>query len=147
MVPADAEGEVEVIQQACAIPFRRRAGALEFCLITSLSKGRWIFPKGIVDPGETLEETAAKESLEEAGLHGSVVGAPLGRYEDAKWGARLEVTGVLLAVARCDEHWLEADQRQRRWAPAREALSLLARPEMRRLATAAIDRLATDGEA
>lgn len=137
--------EPEVIPQACAVPFRRRDGELEFCLITSLSKGRWIFPKGIIDPGETLAETAEKESWEEAGVAGRVVGPPLGRYDDAKWGATLDVTGVLLEVTRTEDDWLEARQRERRWVPASESLELLSREEHRRLAEAAIERLTTHG--
>jgi len=52
------------IAQACVIPFRRDGDEIVFCLITSLKKKRWIFPKGIIDPGETPEETALKEALE-----------------------------------------------------------------------------------
>ena len=74
------------IAQACVVPYRRRDERIEFCLITSLKKKRWIFPKGIVDPGETVEEAALKEAFEEAGLHGRILGDPIGKYEDSKWG-------------------------------------------------------------
>ena len=57
---------------------RCRNGQYEFCLITSLRKGRWGFPKGITDPGETHVETALKEADEEAGLRGRIVGDSLG---------------------------------------------------------------------
>ena len=79
----------ETIHQVCVIPFRRQDDQLQFCLITSLKKQRWIFPKGIIDPGETYRESALKEALEEAGLRGQIVGEPLGHFFDAKWGARL----------------------------------------------------------
>ena len=51
------EGKSPILQ-ACAIPFRRNGGQYEFCLITSLRKGRWGFPKGIIDKGETHIEAA-----------------------------------------------------------------------------------------
>ena len=101
---------------------------MEFCLITSLKKQQWIFPKGIIDPGETCEETALKEALEEAGLHGQIVGEPLGTFEDAKWGCRLLVTVLLMEVSRCDESWQEADVRQRCWADPEQTAKLISKP-------------------
>src|SRR5439155_526663 len=41
--------------------------------------GAYVFPKGHVEPGESLEETAIREALEETGLHTRVV-APLGTH-------------------------------------------------------------------
>ena len=38
--------------------------------------GAWAFPKGHVEPGETLEQTAVREVQEETGVRASVV-APL----------------------------------------------------------------------
>jgi 8-oxo-dGTP pyrophosphatase MutT (NUDIX family) len=37
---------------------------------------QWVFPKGHIEPGETLEETAVREVREEAGVEARVV-APL----------------------------------------------------------------------
>lgn len=73
--------QTTAIDQACAIPFRSVARQLEFCLITS-SSGRWLFPKGFIDPGETFVEAALKEAAEEAGVHGRVLGDPVGLVQD-----------------------------------------------------------------
>jgi 8-oxo-dGTP pyrophosphatase MutT (NUDIX family) len=135
------------IPQVCVVPFRHTFGGWEFCLITSLSKGHWIFPKGIIDPGETYVEAALKESCEEAGLYGRIVGPPLGQYQDAKWGAALQVSVVLMEVTRCAERWAEADQRQRRWASAEESLRLLYRREHQRFLREACQRLLAGGPA
>jgi phosphohistidine phosphatase len=103
------------ILQASAIPFRLRDGVWELCLITSTRSGAWGFPKGVIDSGETAEETALKEAHEEAGLSGTIVSRSLGRYRYDKWGAELDVDVFLMAVETCDKEWHEMDLRQRRW--------------------------------
>ena len=113
-------------QQAAAIPFRQRQGAVEVCLITTLKAGRWAVPKGFIDPGETAAETAVKEAREEAGLHGRVVGGPVGYYDISKAGGRYRVAVHLMRVDRVDDAWEEQSVRKRRWATVRDAKQLLA---------------------
>ena len=130
----------ERIRQACVIPFRRLRSGTMFCLITSLNKRRWIFPKGCVDGDESVQETALKEAFEEAGLYGRVIVPPLGRYVDSKWGAILDVTVMLMEVERIDDVWQE-DMRVRCWTDGKEALRLLARPELRKMLRRGIRQL------
>ena len=113
-------------QQAAAIPFRHREGAVEICLITTVQAGRWTIPKGFIEPGDTAPETAVKEAREEAGLHGRVVGGPVGYYDIAKQGGRYRVAVYLMHVDRVDDAWEEQSLRQRRWVPVRRAEKLLA---------------------
>jgi phosphohistidine phosphatase len=129
------------LSQASAVPYRMSEAGPEFCLITSLSSGRWGFPKGLIDPGETPTETALKEALEEAGLHGQIVGEPLGEYQYAKWGTSLSVTVFLMEVTHCDTTWLEADRRQRLWVTAPQAAGMLDRRYLARLLNQAVKRL------
>lgn len=117
------------IDQACAVPFRTSVQQIEFCLITS-STGRWKFPKGYVEPGETFVEAALKEAFEEAGLHGHVVGDPIGYYEIEKKGCPRNVIAFLMEVVRIDDVWKEAKIRKRRWATAEEARDLVSEPEL-----------------
>lgn len=131
------------VPQACVIPFRRVGEDISFCLITSFDKRRWIFPKGFVDGDESLEQTGLKEAFEEAGLHGRVVGQPLGQYVYSKWGIVLDVTVLLMEVERADGTWLEG-HRLRRWATGKEALTLLGKPELREMLRRGIRRL-TEG--
>ena len=140
-----AVGRTESVLQATAIPYRWRNGRLEFCLITSLQKGHWAFPKGVIDPGETSAETALKEAREEAGLDGEIVSEPLGGYDYAKWGKNLSVTVRLMQVTDENLDWQEAGQRQRRWASADEARELIARPELRELLDVAVERIRVNG--
>jgi 8-oxo-dGTP pyrophosphatase MutT (NUDIX family) len=116
------------IQQASAIPFRLSGEGPEVCLITSLRSGAWGFPKGAIEPGETTEEAALKEAFEEAGLHGRIASASLGRYRYEKWGNTLEVDVFLMAVETCCAEWQEMELRQRRWV----ALSNLTQFDIRR---------------
>ena len=53
------------------IVYRRRQGVAEVALIRV--RKRWCLPKGQVEEGETLEETALREVREETGLKGKVV--------------------------------------------------------------------------
>ena len=127
--------------QASAVPFRLSDDGAQFCLITSLASGRWGFPKGVIDPGETPIETALKEAYEEAGVRGQIVGEPLGQYRYAKWGAMLTVTTFVMEVEACEAAWPEADQRIRHWATADEAARLLDRRHLARLLRWAVARL------
>ena len=113
-------------QQAAAIPFRIRDGTVEICLITTVKAGRWTVPKGFIDPGETAAAAAVKEAREEAGIHGRVVGGPVGYYDITKLGGRYRVAVYLMHVDRVDDAWEEQALRQRRWTSVRHAAKLLA---------------------
>ncbi len=139
MKPADSSP----LLQAAAIPYRLREGRPEFCLITSIRRGTWGFPKGIVDPGETASETALKEAEEEAGLHGRIVGEPLGAYQYDKWNTTLQVTVYLMEVTAADDDWEEADLRSRTWHRADEARAAIQRRELRKLLDVALQRIPT----
>lgn len=121
-MPASASGAEE---QAAAIPFRRLDDLLEICLITTRNRRRWSLPKGFIDRGDTAPVTAQKEAREEAGVHGRVVGSPVGYYEIRKCGVRYTVAVYLLHVSRVDAQWDEQDLRERRWVTADEAARLL----------------------
>ncbi len=53
--------------------------AFEFLLVQTRG-GRWIFPKGGVEPGLTHAQSAALEAFEEAGVHGRMEEIPFARY-------------------------------------------------------------------
>ncbi len=52
-----------------AVIFRKEDGKTKFLLIRNKRSAHWGFPKGHIEPGETEEETAIREVLEETGLH------------------------------------------------------------------------------
>jgi phosphohistidine phosphatase len=120
------------LPQASAVPYRMRGGTPEYLLITS-HKGNWIFPKGIIDPGETPEGTALKESLEEAGIGGRIVGPPFASYTYEKWDSLCEVSVFLLEVDSEDPQWLESSERQRAWFRYEDALAVVKGKKLARI--------------
>ena len=112
-------------QQAAAIPVRRHDGNLQICLIRRQNAATWGVPKGLIDPGETPEETALKESWEEAGLRGRVIGSAIGTYTYEKWGITFSVAVFVMEVLATEDTWEEADFRERRWTSFAAAPSLL----------------------
>lgn len=56
-----------------AVVFRKEDGEIKYLLIRNKRSAHWGFPKGHVEPGETKEETAIREVLEETGLNINVL--------------------------------------------------------------------------
>lgn len=129
------------IRQACAIPYRRHGERVEVCLVTSMKKGRWIFPKGVVEYGETHAEAALKEAWEEAGLRGRITQPPLGAYLRKKWGAALAVKCYLMQVERQFERWPEVDVRNRCWIDVKDLDVGALSPEQRTMFALALKAL------
>src|SRR5436190_8060434 len=64
-----------VVSQGGAIVFRTDGGSVRLLLVRSKKDPRlWVFPKGHIDPGETTAETAVRETHEEAGVTGELLG-------------------------------------------------------------------------
>ncbi|MBR5521390.1 MAG: NUDIX domain-containing protein [Oscillospiraceae bacterium] len=56
-------------EKSCgAVVFREKDNNVQILLIRHLNGGHWAFPKGHVEKGETEEQTALREILEETGL-------------------------------------------------------------------------------
>ena len=67
-------------ESAGTLLYRRGAGgALEVLLVHASGnynrKAPWGIPKGLVDPGETPEQTARRETLEETGVVAGALGS------------------------------------------------------------------------
>jgi phosphohistidine phosphatase len=125
MARANGWGAPLTKQQAAAIAVRRKNGVFEVCLIRRKGSDGWGIPKGSVDPGDTLEETALKEAWEEAGISGRLIGEAIGSYEYEKWSATLEVAVYLMEVLKQQAAWQESSFRERRWTSFEDAASLL----------------------
>lgn len=61
-------------ERSCgAIVYRIINGELRYLLIKNKRSAHWGFPKGHVERGETSEQTAKREVLEETGIHISII--------------------------------------------------------------------------
>ena len=132
-------------EQASAVPFRFGETGLEILLVTSISSGAWILPKGLVDPGNTPARAAEIEALEEAGVIGSACPEPVAVYEFDKGVCRIRMQVFSLRVEQVLETWLECKLRRRRWVSVDEAKRLVEDPRIRLALDRFVDSL-QDGE-
>ena len=132
-----------VVHAAGAIPWRERDGRLEVALIHRPRYRDWSWPKGKLDPGESLPAAACREVAEETGTP-VVLGVPLPtlRYRMPD-GARKEVRYWAARVATdADAAALDARDLVHRaplteiddvvWVSAPTATDLLSRPTDRK---------------
>ena len=103
-----------------SIPFDVNADAVALLFVTSQTRGRWIFPKGLAKAGETHAQTCAREAYEEAGVRGKVyenfpITVSINKQTPEGMQA-VPVTYYPLFVEEQSEEWPEASKRERHWA-------------------------------
>ena len=78
------------VRAAGGVVWRLVDDRLEVVIVHRPHRQDWSLPKGKVDPGETIEQTARREVAEETGLE-CVLGAPLGttHYFDSKQRSKI----------------------------------------------------------
>lgn len=135
---AGLEHGPELLKQAAALAWLPRGSQRTFVVVTSRRTGRWVFPKGNIDPGMTPAEAAAQEAQEEAGVVGLAKRRRIGRFRTVKirpptyWDVEVELYPV--KIDRVLDDWLEMGQRDRRFVTLEEAKDLLTDPAMVKLA-------------
>ena len=122
---------MRVIAQAGGIVFRGHDRDVSILLVTSKKvAGNWIFPKGHVEPGETAAAAALRETHEEAGVDGELLG-PVGDPLEFDWGVRQY--RVQYFLIRATSEFKATDGRSREWLPFDEAVARLTDASTRRL--------------
>jgi phosphohistidine phosphatase len=131
--------------QASVIPYRIQDGKPQILVIMSNQKKHWGVPKGISDPGQTLQESAAQEALEEAGAKGEVGTLPLGSYTYKKWGAKCLVHVYPMAVSHLlpESAWQES-HREREWLSPQQAIERIKHKQLRPMIKALVKQLQKD---
>lgn len=128
--------------QSSVIPYRIKNDVPEILVVMSSQKKHWVVPKGIGDPGLTLQESAAKEALEEAGVEGEVDSQPLGSYSYEKWGAVCTVHVYSMQVTHMlSESVWEENHRGREWMSPNDAIERVRQAELKPLIEALVERL------
>jgi phosphohistidine phosphatase len=130
--------------QSAVLPFRVDGGSLEFLLITSRRKKRWVLPKGVVELQLAPADSAAKEALEEAGIEGRVSEEPIGRYQYEKWDGTCSVEVFSMAVETAHDSWPES-YRDRCWVGPTDAAARVSEPELKRIILEFADTFQTGG--
>lgn len=120
-----------IIQQAGSIVVRTDGKEPQVLLVTARRNPRnWIFPKGHIEKGETPEQAALRETKEEAGVVGKLLG-PAGVLEYGFLGAKARVEYFLVRFMK--EAGPPEDGRQRAWYTLDQALDRLNYKNTRKL--------------
>ena len=125
---------------AGAIVFRlTRGGPPRYLLVEANgNRGRWVFPKGHLEDGETAVDTALREVTEEAGVRARAI-RKLRRVAQRQEGKRISITYFLMVYA---GRGRPLDKRRVRWLGLDEALEALDLEKSRRVLRSA-NRLVT----
>ena len=117
--------------QSAVIPFKKTDQGLRVLVIGSSKRKHFVVPKGIHEPGFSAQDSAAKESLEEAGVMGPVSEGTIGSYTYPKWGAECTVTVYAQQVDEIlpEPQWQER-HRGRQWMAPKEAAALVKQSEL-----------------
>ena len=122
---------MHVIAHAGGIVFRGHDRDVSILLVTSKKvAGNWIFPKGHVERGETEAAAALRETHEEAGVDGELLG-PVGDPLEYGWGFRRY--RVQYFLIRATAEFKASDGRTIAWLPFDEAVARLSDEGTRRL--------------
>lgn len=113
---------------AGGVVYRTVDDRIEIALVHRRSPALWALPKGTPDAGETIEETATRETREETGLEATIE-RPLRsiRYFFVRGSTRFNKTVHFFLMratgGSTDAHDAEFDEV--RWVPLDEALAIL----------------------
>jgi 8-oxo-dGTP pyrophosphatase MutT (NUDIX family) len=116
----------------------RREGGPQVCLIRPVGRRVWGLPKGGVENGETLAQTAVREVAEETGIDG-VVDDTLGSIDYSFYSRELNnrihktVHYYLMHATGGDTADHDHEVSEARWVGLREALRLMTYPNEREM--------------
>jgi len=112
---------------AGGVVVRVDGGPRHYLLVRGRRSRAWVFPKGHVEAGESLEQAALREVAEEA----SVSAAVLGRIADTTYRVGQERVSVAYFVVRYTGELPGGEGRERRWWSHREARNVIGYDNLR----------------
>jgi 8-oxo-dGTP pyrophosphatase MutT (NUDIX family) len=124
----------------------RTDAGVEICLIRPAGRTVWGLPKGGVESGETLPQTALREVAEETGIEGQVdreLGSIDYSFYSREAGSRIHKTVhyYLMHATGGDTARHDHEVSEARWVPLIEALKLMTYPNEREMVRRAADAL------
>ena len=118
--------DTDHLRQSGVIAYRYASVGLEIVLVTNRDGGRWLVPKGHIEPDMSPHASAAKEAFEEAGVLGRVENRVLGDFRITKRSGLIKVIDLFpLQVHTELVVWPEMQTRRRRWASIEQALAIV----------------------
>ena len=107
--------------QAGAIPFIVEDGDVKLLMLTSLTLGRWVFPKGTLKKGEGKRKGCRREAFEEAGIKGKILSdlpiTAVFKSKDKSKSDIMVVTYYPMFVTKQTKEWPEKKLRNQQWVP------------------------------
>jgi tRNA nucleotidyltransferase (CCA-adding enzyme) len=133
-------------EKSCGvIVYRYNNGSTEFLAVKSKAFGHWGFPKGHVENGESEEETAKREVLEETGLEiGICSGFREGIEYSPKEGIIKEVIYYIGKSQGSDVNIQQEEIEDYRWLNFHEMFEMLTFENDKKILTEAKDFLTKD---
>lgn len=115
---------------AGGVVLRGRGASVRVLLVTAKRQpNQWVFPKGHIEPGETVEQAAIREVEEEAGVI-ATVGEPIGTLEFRNARGVVRAQFFVMAFVSEDK---PREGRRRGWFTAEEARQALGYEDSRML--------------
>lgn len=115
------------------VPFDIKNQLTALLFVTSMTRGRWILPKGLAKSKESHSDTCHREGFEEAGVRGEVmkdypITVLISKTTDSGM-QRIPVTYYPYLVTKQENSWPEADRRQRHWTLIQDAAKVAYRDD------------------
>ena len=118
-----------------AIPFIVEDGDVKLLMVTSLTRGRWVFPKGTLKKGEGKLKGCRREAFEEAGIKGKILSdlpiTALIKSKNKLKSDMMVVTYYPMIVTKQTKEWPEKKLRNRQWVPLDEIDQHLRKGDLR----------------
>jgi len=129
----------DVVRAAGVVVLREQNSLREVLVVHRPHRSDWSLPKGKLDPGEYLLETAVRECAEETGLD-VVLRAPLSRQSYIALG-QPKTVDYWIGVIRADEGFIPGEEIDEiRWVAVDRAAGLLTYAHDRDLVNEALDQ-------